>query len=152
MLQIVNDDMPFLVDSVTMALSELGIGVHVLGHPVVRFQRDQAGNLDGVGEGEAGVADPSRDRPAAGRGDGADRTGDPQACSPTCAQIVVDWSAMRAKMLQIADELADAHDAGVADAGRTEAQEFLRWAADNHFTFLGYREYQVVEQGGETKC
>ena len=31
---------------------------------------------------------------------------------------------------------------------RAEAQEFLRWAADNHFTFLGYREYEVAEHGG----
>ena len=40
-LQIVNDDMPFLVDSVTMALAEQGIGVHVLGHPVVPFAARQ---------------------------------------------------------------------------------------------------------------
>src|SRR5690606_8297011 len=36
----------------------------------------------------------------------------------------------------------------VASAGRSEAQEFLRWVADNQFTFVGYREYGVVEKGG----
>lgn len=41
-LQVVNDDMPFLVDSVTMALADLGIGVHVLGHPVVAISRAAA--------------------------------------------------------------------------------------------------------------
>src|SRR5690606_33573458 len=51
-LQIANDDMPFLVDSVTMALADLGIGVHVLGHPVIRMTRDKAGKLARVGEGE----------------------------------------------------------------------------------------------------
>src|SRR5688500_1745354 len=50
-LQVVNDDMPFLVDSVTMALAEQGIGVHVLGHPVVAFKRDKAGKLAAIGEG-----------------------------------------------------------------------------------------------------
>src|SRR3546814_17325894 len=50
-LQIVNDDMPFLVDSVTMALAEQGIGVYVLGHPVVPITRDRAGKLLEVGEG-----------------------------------------------------------------------------------------------------
>ena len=40
-LQVVNDDMPFLVDSVTMALAEQGIGVHVLGHPVIALRRDR---------------------------------------------------------------------------------------------------------------
>ena len=52
-LQVANDDMPFLVDSVTMALSELGIGVHVLGHPVLRVSRDKAGKLQGIGSGGA---------------------------------------------------------------------------------------------------
>src|SRR6478735_9779994 len=51
-LQIVNDDMPFLVDSVTMALAEEGIGVHVLGHPVVPLSREKAGKLTGVGSGQ----------------------------------------------------------------------------------------------------
>ncbi len=51
-LQIVNDDMPFLVDSVTMALAELGIGVHVLGHPVLQMERDKSGKLLAVGKGE----------------------------------------------------------------------------------------------------
>ena len=52
LLQIINDDMPFLVDSVAMALAELGVGVHTLGHPVVRMSRDRSGKLVGVGEGE----------------------------------------------------------------------------------------------------
>src|SRR5690606_38539991 len=34
-----------------------------------------------------------------------------------------------------------------SDAERAEIQAFLRWAADNHFTFFGYREYEVVKQG-----
>ncbi|MDQ2701952.1 MAG: NAD-glutamate dehydrogenase, partial [Pseudomonadota bacterium] len=59
---------------------------------------------------------------------------------------VSDWAAMRARMLAIADELSS-RPMPVSDAGRAEAQEFLRWAADNHFTFLGYREYDVVRKG-----
>src|SRR5690606_40034473 len=35
----------------------------------------------------------------------------------------------------------------VSDAERAEIQAFLRWAADNHFTFFGYREYEVVKKG-----
>ena len=50
-LQVVNDDMPFLVDSVTMKLAEMGIGVHVLTHPLVPMRRDKAGKLQAVGEG-----------------------------------------------------------------------------------------------------
>jgi hypothetical protein len=55
---------------------------------------------------------------------------------------------MREKMLQVAAELAT-RELPVTDGARREAQEFLRWAASDHFTFLGYREYRVKKQRGE---
>jgi glutamate dehydrogenase len=147
MLQIVNDDMPFLVDSVTMALAEMGIGVHVLGHPVVRFHRDQAGNVDAVGDGESeSLIHLEIDRQPA---EAMPRI--EQAIRKVLANvraIVADWDAMRAKMLQIADELPT-RTMPVSPAGRAEAQAFLRWAAENHFTYLGYREYQVADRDGQ---
>src|SRR4029450_8868668 len=44
-VEIVNDDMPFLVDSVSMELTRLGSGVHLIIHPVVRVRRDEEGRL-----------------------------------------------------------------------------------------------------------
>jgi len=44
-VEIVNDDMPFLVDSVNMELNRLGSGVHLIIHPVVRVRRDESGAL-----------------------------------------------------------------------------------------------------------
>uniref|UniRef100_UPI0026022E5A NAD-glutamate dehydrogenase domain-containing protein n=1 Tax=Oleiagrimonas sp. TaxID=2010330 RepID=UPI0026022E5A len=61
---------------------------------------------------------------------------------------VQDWQPMRGKMLQIAEELAsrelplDAEDVA-------EARAFLEWAADDNFTFLGYREYKVTDVDGD---
>ena len=60
--------------------------------------------------------------------------------------IVGDWDAMRARMMQIAEELPSRR-MPVSEAGKLEAQEFLRWAASDHFTFIGYREYKVRKQG-----
>jgi glutamate dehydrogenase len=148
-IQIVNDDMPFLVDSVTMALAEQGIGVHVLGHPVVTFQRDKAGKLTAVGEGKAeSLMHLEIDRQSA-------------AAMPAIEQrihvvledvraMVRDWSAMRAKMVEVAEDLATRR-MPVSDAGRREAQEFLKWAAEDHFTFLGYREYKVEGKGDDER-
>jgi glutamate dehydrogenase len=149
-VQVANDDMPFLVDSVTMALADQGVGVHVLGHPVVQVGRDKAGKLVAAGAEAGGDA----------KGESLmhleiDRQ--TQAEMPAIEGIVhkvlgdvraavADWDAMRRKMLAVADDLATRR-MPVSDAGRSEAQEFLRWAADNHFTFLGYREYDVVEKG-----
>ena len=144
-LQIVNDDMPFLVDSVTMALAEAGIGVHVLGHPVIRLSRDKAGKLTAIGEGQAeSLMHLEIDRqPQAAMASVKARVTE---VLDDVRSIVTDWEPMRDRMREVADELAT-RKLPVDDAGRKEAQEFLRWAADDHFTFFGYREYRVEKQG-----
>ena len=146
-LQVVNDDMPFLVDSVTMALAEQGVGVHVLGHPVMQVARDKAGKLVGVGTGETeSVMHLEIDRQTA-EGMARIEAGIRQVLADVRA-IVADWTTMREKMQQVAADLATRR-LPVSDAQRREAQEFLRWAANDHFTFFGYREYQVRRKGGE---
>ena len=47
-VEIVNDDMPFLVDSVTAALNGEGVTVHLVIHPILRVARDGDGKLDGA--------------------------------------------------------------------------------------------------------
>jgi glutamate dehydrogenase len=146
-LQIVNDDMPFLVDSVTMALAERGIGVHVLGHPIVKLQRDKAGRLTGVGEGHAeSIMSLEIDRQSAA--DAAEIEAAIRGVLADVRTIVEDWPTMRDRMLAITEDLGK-RPMPIGDAARAEAQEFLRWAAADHFTFLGYREYRVKKQGGE---
>src|SRR5882762_736857 len=44
-IEIVNDDMPFLVDSASMALNAEGVTVHLIIHPIVRLERDDAGRI-----------------------------------------------------------------------------------------------------------
>jgi len=146
-LQIVNDDMPFLVDSVSMALADAGIGVHVLGHPLVRFTRDKAGKLTAVGEGKPESLmlleidrQPAEQMPLI-------EARIRQVLTEVRA-IVQDWGAMRDRMLGLSEELATRR-MPIDDAGRREAQEFLRWAANDHFTFFGYREYRIEQKSGE---
>jgi glutamate dehydrogenase len=146
-LQIVNDDMPFLVDSVTMALAERGLGVHVLGHPVIRIARDRGGRLTAIGEGaQESLMHLEIDRLSAA--DAAAIESAVRGVLEDVRAIVADWPAMRERMLQIVADF-DSRRMPVDEAGRREAQEFLRWAADDHFTFLGYREYRVKKQGGD---
>ncbi|NOT89915.1 MAG: NAD-glutamate dehydrogenase [Lysobacter sp.] len=146
-LQIVNDDMPFLVDSVIMALAERGVGVHVMGHPIVKITRDRSGKLTAVGEG--GIESMMHleiDRQSA-----TDAAAIEAAIRTVLADvrgIVEDWPTMRRKMLDVTEDFGK-RKMPISDAARSEAQEFLRWAADDHFTFLGYREYSVRKQGKE---
>ena len=146
-LQIVNDDMPFLVDSVSMALAEMGVGVHVLGHPLVRIGRDGNGKLQSVGDGRPEslmLLEIDRQAPAAMRQIEQRIT----AVLGEVRGVVADWGLMRERMQVLGDDLATRR-MPVDDTGRREAQEFLRWAANDHFILYGYREYKVVKQGGE---
>ena len=147
-VQIVNDDMSFLVDSVGMALAKHGLASHGIVHPVFPVARDAHGKLLRVGEGVAeSLIHLDIDRLAS--------EDEMQALQATIATALADvraafadWEVMRAKMLQIASELESRQMPASAET-RAEAEEFLRWAADDHFTFLGYREYQVTEHAGD---
>ena len=103
-VQVVNDDMPFLVDSVSMALAEQGIGVHVLGHPVVELQRDKAGKLTKVGSGVAESfihLEIDRQGPDAM----AAIKEKLEVILADVRAIVSDWKPMHEKMLEVADEM-----------------------------------------------
>ncbi len=147
-VQMVNDDMSFLVDSVGMALAAQGLATHGIVHPVFQVTRDAAGMLQSVGAGHAESlihVDVDRlggDPELQALQDGIDRAIDDVRAA------YGDWQAMRGRMEAVADELGSRR-MPASDAMRAEAQEFLRWAADNHFTFLGYREYEVTEREGQ---
>ncbi|HVV97799.1 MAG TPA: NAD-glutamate dehydrogenase domain-containing protein, partial [Rhodanobacteraceae bacterium] len=152
-VEIVTDDMPFLVDSVGMRLAQAGLALHTVIHPIFRVTRDPGGHLLTIAadDGASGTAE-SVMRFEIDRVAGASELEKlRQGVAATLEDVrasVADWSAMRAKMLSIADELAR-RPMPVDAAGVAEAQEFLRWAADDNFTFLGYREYEVARSGAD---
>jgi len=151
-VQVVTDDMPFLVDSVTMELARLGHDVHVVVHPQFDVTRDITGALQGVGaiaEGEVGDAATLSESwmhvEIARSPD--DTVGDiEQALQQVLRDVreaVEDWQKMQAAALALVEDL-DSDPPPLAPEEVAEGQEFLRWLADDHFTFLGYREYRLV--------
>ncbi len=150
-IEIVNDDMPFLVDSVTMEVNRHGMTLHLIIHPLVTVKRAADGTLEGLADGAAAgresfihvevdrVPEPSRLEALA-----ADVTrvlGDVR-------QAVADWAAMRQRVLGIVAEL-DANAAPIPAEELSEGRAFLHWLADNHFTFLGSRAHELVVADGE---
>ncbi len=145
-IQVVNDDMPFLVDSITMALNRGEISLHTLIHPVIAISRNEKRQLSAVDEGPL----ESFMYIEIERQVTADFEALETALHAVFADVrssVQDWNAMREKMVDIAEDMAK-RPLPVDQAEREEATEFLKWASDNHFTYLGYREYRVVEQKG----
>ncbi|MFJ4923900.1 NAD-glutamate dehydrogenase [Streptomyces sp. NPDC088725] len=157
-VEVVTDDMPFLVDSVTNELSRQGRGIHAVIHPQVFVRRDVSGKLievlpAGAAEGEERPHDTlteswihvEMDRES-DRADLKQITSDLLRILSDVRETVEDWEKMRGSALRIADELPTeptAHD--LREHELEEARELLRWLAADHFTFLGYREYELTE-------
>ncbi len=152
--EIVTDDMPFLVDSVTMELARAGCSIDLVIHPVIRVHRDEDGNLAEVLEpgATAGVAESVLHAEVAREPDDEQLENLRQRLERVLGEVhavVADWHAMRGRAESLIGEL-DEHEPPVDAGERQEAKEFLAWIAQNHFTFLGYREYELLEQDGAT--
>ena len=151
-VEIVNDDMPFLVDSVTMEVNRRGSTLHLIIHPIVAVARsgDTLTGLAQVG------ADGARQESFIHLE--VDRVTEAAALESLASDLVRvlgdvrmavgDWAAMRQRARDIAAEL-ERRPPPLPDEQRAEGRAFLHWLADNHFTFLGYRRHDLVVVDGQ---
>ncbi|AXE26586.1 NAD-glutamate dehydrogenase [Streptomyces globosus] len=160
-VEVVTDDMPFLVDSVTNELSRQGRGIHVVIHPQVVVRRDVTGKLIEILGPDCDAHGPRTARPhdalveswihveidrETDRADLKQINADLLRVLSDVREAVEDWEKMRDTALRIADGLPDEPAApDLHEYEPEEARELLRWLADDHFTFLGYREYNLVD-------
>ncbi|MET1754417.1 NAD-glutamate dehydrogenase domain-containing protein [Novosphingobium sp. RD2P27] len=130
-IALINDDMPFLVDSVAAAITAMDVAIDQLVHPIIAVRRDGAGQL---------VALPGRGAPDAQlesmiyietvRVDARQRRALAQSLAATLSDVrsaVADWPRMVALLQEDA--------AGIDDE---ESAELLRWFADGSLTQLGH--------------
>ncbi|MGW0477218.1 NAD-glutamate dehydrogenase [Streptomyces coeruleorubidus] len=155
-VEVVTDDMPFLVDSVTNELTRQGRGIHVVIHPQFIVRRDVTGKLIEVLPSAAtGLGDLPHDAHVESwihvefdretdRADLKQITADLLRVLSDAREAVEDWGKMREAATRLAEGLPDEPiPADLPGPQVEEARELLRWLADDHFTFLGYREYQL---------
>jgi len=147
-VEVVTDDMPFLVDSLTAYLNGADAEVHFVIHPILHVTRTAAGAISGLfSKREAPpeavcescmhirIGSQPADRHAVLR-DGILRVlGDVQ-------RAVEDWEPMRERCRALIERLGSESAPRAADDAK-EVCDFLRWLKANHFTFLGYREYGI---------
>ena len=152
-VEMVNDDMPFLVDSVTAALTRLDLTVFLVIHPIVKVRRDAGGALLEVADEEAGDENVIREsfmHIEVNHQSGIERLEEIRAAvAETLEDVRVavdDWQPMQDKMKSIIKGLGS-HQAGMSDEDFSEARDFLTWASDDNFTFLGYRDYDFKGEG-----
>jgi glutamate dehydrogenase len=157
-VEVVTDDMPFLVDSVTMALSSQQRGVHVVVHPQFEVGRDITGELESVRAIDDGaVTDP--DDPVIRESwmhieiDRVSEDEDPAVIEGALQQVlrdvreaVEDWPKMQAQIRDIVEKL-ESNPPPLPEEEVKQGRELLQWLADDHFTLLGYREYKLTGSG-----
>ncbi|VTU25596.1 NAD-specific glutamate dehydrogenase [Variovorax sp. PBS-H4] len=154
-IEMVNDDMPFLVDSVTMEVNRHGLTLHLIIHPLMAVDRGADGVLRGLAS-EAG-ASPDARRESFIHVE-VDRVPEPARMEALAVDLervlddvrraVADWKLMRERVLAIVQGL-DNRPPPIPPQELAEGQAFLRWLADDHFTFLGYRSHELVKANGD---
>ena len=153
-VEMINDDMPFLVDSVAAAINRQNLAVHITVHPIIFVNRDESGKLKSITEANSDDAVRESFIRFA-----ISREIDPQRLKLLRKEItkvladvrvtVRDWGAMRERMYETR-ELLENGPKGADPLLRKESQDLLQWLADEHFTFLGYREYKLRKRGKRT--
>ncbi|HMK70334.1 MAG TPA: NAD-glutamate dehydrogenase [Xanthobacteraceae bacterium] len=148
-LEIINDDMPFLVDSVLSELNERGLGIRLVVHPVFTIERDAAGKLIAFKGGRKGEG--CRESfiyiHVEGMQDAAERAEIVRAVAEILADVrvcVQDWRPMLARAREVTEELRANPPPLPADE-IAEAIQFLQWIAADNFTLLGARDYAYTD-------
>src|SRR3954452_8673716 len=128
-VEIVTDDMPFLIDSVGMELNRRGFGVHMIIHPVLRVNRDDRGNITEVLPPHADTGTPESvihvEVAKHTDEDELDEMHDHiHRVLNEVRAAVEDWPSMRQKAFEVAAEL-DPNRLPVTDGEAAEAKSFL---------------------------
>jgi glutamate dehydrogenase len=150
-VDVVVDDMPFVVDSLTMALDRRNLGVHLVVHPILPVLRSAEGELLGLAE-------------SGGATEGIvleswthiefDRETSTEILDSVRDELLSvlhdihaatsDWKPMLDALQRVAAELDDAPPPCDSEE-LAEGKALLQWLADQHFTFLGYRAYDLLD-------
>src|SRR5579871_6234233 len=148
-IDVVCDDMPFLVDSITIELGRRGVGIHLIIHPVVCVRRDAGGRLLEISppNGSDDLARESVLHAEVDRETSSQRLEELQSSLLRVLEevraAVTDWQPMRRQLQDAVAQLrTEARDTD--DGALRESADYLDWLDANHFTFLGYQEYELV--------
>ena len=156
-IEMVNDDMPFLVDTATMEINRQGLSLHLIVHPVLVVRRDAQGRLESLRELGPQDHDAQALRESWMHIE-VDRLVDPALRAELAAGLervlddvraaVRDWKPMLERLHEAVAELQPAPPT-VPPELAAESRAFLQWLADDHLTLLGYRRHDLAHEQGE---
>jgi glutamate dehydrogenase len=154
-IQIIVDDMPFLVDSVRMAINRLHITSHLILHTPMHFKRDKRHRVSEFVNPEARKEEHHSETVFFIEIDRQSRAEDIKKLTDELHSVVSevslsvkDWQAMREKLADITKQ----SDKSLSKANKevkSQGKTFLNWLNDHNFTLMGYRYYSVVAIEGD---
>lgn len=149
-IEIINDNRPFLVDSVIASINSLGYSTHLVIHPVMKIERDKNHVLKAVfpplqashdGSYESlihceilGSFSPEKLKIL---------EEEVMSSLQDAKAAVEDWLIMRKQLQVVIKDLKTAPPL-VPHEELEETVSFLEWVENNHFTFLGFCHYTLV--------
>lgn len=152
-VEVLTDDMPFIVSSFNMALVRLGHTIHFTAHPIIATDRSKHGELEAI-----------KDRHQKGHQEALirfeiDRISDlakmeeiKEGLLDTLSDVkqsVEDWPTMKEKLAEVikaSEQVEHLKD----NEQHQENLAFLRWVENNHFTFVGFRAYDLVQEDNKS--
>ena len=157
-VEVICDDMPFLVDSMRLVINRMGLVSHLIIHMGgIHLLRGKDNEVTAVLPRQTEVTENVlTEAPILME---IDRVTDPHVLEELYRNfehvlednsvVVDDWLPMREKVQEIIQELDNARVV-LDESEIEETKAFLEWIEDHHFTFLGIRDYELLREGGET--
>lgn len=153
-IELIINDMPFLVDSTRIALNRLGLSPHLILNSPVNVVRDYNGQVSAISDTTQGLKDSTTetiffieiDRLTT-QNQIDNLTDELQSVFKDVSLTVTDWKPMCEKFAETIKHLESAK-AHVEKEQFNEVKEFLNWVSDDNFTFMGYRSYSVERVKG----
>ena len=154
-VEIIAKDMPFLVDSVRMAMTRENIASHLLLHSPLKIQRDKNDNISGLSSLKAEQESTSTKTVFFIE---IDRQTDATVIESFKKELesvlvdvsvaVEDWQPIREKLIAVSKSLPKSHK-DKNDNEINETVEFLDWLVKDNFTLMGYRQYELSPVQGD---
>jgi glutamate dehydrogenase len=147
-IDIINDDMPFLIDSIVAFLDKLDLNIINVIHPIYSVIRDKNGKLESLSEAKGSVRESVIQIHL-------DKCTDVTTLEflhkeiskilETVNLVVSDWKDMLDIAKKAQSQVGNASKIKKTPAEIKEIKEFLSWIIDGNFIFLGGRELDIEE-------
>ncbi|WP_166376834.1 NAD-glutamate dehydrogenase [Pseudoalteromonas sp. Z9A4] len=154
-VEIITKDMPFLVDSVRMAMTRENIASHLLLHCPLKIQRDENAKISGLSNLKAEQESSSTKTVFFIEIDRQTDSSVIESFKKELESVLVDvsvavddWQPIRKKLIAVTKELPKRHHNKTTEEV-SETTEFLDWLAKDNFTLMGYREYELSPVQGD---